>query len=265
MGADVLVTVHHERGRGHVAEVRAIEGDEFLPKVRDIRAAVSDAGEDDARLDARLGLVPRGPVARVRVAGAQEHGGGPPARRVARDRHPPLVEAAPEPRHGRLDAVELVEDPHHVRGSLLPEQLLALGRLEPQERRAQVRRLQHREAVRGPELVQGRVPLQRRERVAAPLAVREEDDRQGVPGRGHRYAQLEVDGTAGGGEDDGAEGDDGFGGVGGDVGRGADEGVVTGMHGVCFCLVIWIEWEVEGQGMIELVRDGTVKREVFNL
>ncbi len=68
--------------------------------------------------------------------------------------------------------------------------------------------------------------------------MREEDDREGGPGCGHRYAQLEVGGTAWGGEDDGAEGDDGLRGVDGDVGRGADEGVVAGMHGVRVCSVV---------------------------
>ena len=41
-----------------------------------------------------------------------------------------------------------------------------------------------------------------------------------------------------GGEDDGAERDDGFRGLDGNVSRGADEGVVTGMHGVRLCSVV---------------------------
>ena len=40
-----------------------------------------------------------------------------------------------------------------------------------------------------------------------PLAVREEDDWEGVPSGTHRDAKVEVDGTAWSGKDDGAEGD----------------------------------------------------------
>lgn len=66
-------------------------------------------------------------------------------------------------------------------------------------------------------------------------------------------------------EDDGAEGDDGFRGVDGNVGRGADEGMVTGMHGVRFCSVVQIKWEVERQEMIKVVRDVAAKRVIVNL
>ena len=104
-----------------------------------------------------------------------------------------------------------------------------------------MRRLQYRKAVRCPELVQRRVPLQRREGVATPLAVREEDDREGGPACGYCYSQLEVNGTAGGGKHDGAEGHYGPGGVDREFGRGADEGVVAGVHGVGFRSVFRIE------------------------
>ena len=43
---EILITVHHERRRDHCAKFRAIKGDEILSKVRNIRAVVSDAGED---------------------------------------------------------------------------------------------------------------------------------------------------------------------------------------------------------------------------
>ena len=131
MRTDVLVTIRHQGGRGHFAEVAPIETDEgFSSQVRDIGASVPEAAEDDARFDARLGLVPGGPVAGICVAGAEEHGRGPSAQRVARDRHPRAVEAAFESRYGRFDDVEPVEDPHHVLGALLVEELLTLGRLE---------------------------------------------------------------------------------------------------------------------------------------
>jgi hypothetical protein len=84
-----------------------------------------------------------------------------------------MAARALEPRGRRLDAVEVVEDPHHVGRPVLPEHLLAFGPLQAEEGRAQVCRLQDCETVCRPEFGQRRVALQRRERVASPMAVRE--------------------------------------------------------------------------------------------
>ena len=95
-----------------------------------------------------------------------------------------------------------------------------------------MRRLQHREAVRGLELTQRHVTLQRGERVATSLAVREQDDRERGAGGGRRSPGVEGRrGGPGAAEHDGADGEDELGGPDGDFGGSADEGVVAGMHG----------------------------------
>lgn len=93
-------------------------------------------------------------------------------------------------------------------------------------------RLQDREAVGCPELVEGRISFEGGEGVASAMAVGEEDDRESVPGGGEGCSEFEVDWTVWGWDHDWAEGDDWFGVIDGQLGRNSDEGVMSGMHDV---------------------------------
>jgi hypothetical protein len=85
MRADIFVAVHDERGLGHCTEVWTVGRHESPAHTREIPGAFPSASEDDAGPDARLGLVPGRPVARICVAGPEEQRGGPRAQRVPSD------------------------------------------------------------------------------------------------------------------------------------------------------------------------------------
>lgn len=56
------------------------------------------------RFNARLEFIPRESVTGIRVAGAEEHRGGPAPSRATRNSHPRTIDMALELRHSRLDA-----------------------------------------------------------------------------------------------------------------------------------------------------------------
>jgi len=106
---------------------------------------------------------------------------------------PAAVQAPAEPRNGRLDLVEVVEDVVHVLSAGPPEQRsLGAVRIEAQRLRVQVGGLDHDEAVSGVEVDERAVATQRGEIVRVPMAVREEDEGEFAPRRGHGHAHLQI-------------------------------------------------------------------------
>ena len=111
MATDVLVAVDDQRRRRHCTEIGIIEGNKSSARLRDIHTPFPHAAENNAGLDTCLGLVPRGPVARIRVGRTQEQGGCNGTGGVADDRDSSAVEPALESGDGTLDGIEIVEDP----------------------------------------------------------------------------------------------------------------------------------------------------------
>ena len=150
---------------------------------------------------------------------AAEQADGAPAERVPDRRDLALVQPAAQARDGGLDLVEVVEDVPQVPGARLQEER-SLGVVpQPQRHRVEVRRLDDHEPVGGPEVGERPVAVHRREEVRVPVAVREQDHRQGVPGGGRGDLHLQVHGAARNGEHDRGERGVGRGIADGDAGR----------------------------------------------